>query len=281
MVGGSILIALAVNVFLDPNDVVPGGFTALAMFANRLWDWPIGVTLFVLNAPFLVLGTLALGADFGPKTIFTAICVSAAIDLLQPYVPQVTGEPFLYTIFGGVLFGLGQGIVFRADATSGGTEIPAKLLQHCYNIRMSRSLLAMDVVILGLAGLFFGLAPALYALITAWVMARVVDFAQAGVNDSSSVLIITQEKDAVRQVILDELDRGVTVLHGEGGYTGYPREVLLTVIKQSEVKQLRKRVSQIDQRAFMVVSPSNEVLGEGFHPLRHRRLLRRRRRTES
>jgi len=159
ILAGSVCMALSVDVFLDPNDVVPG--TALAMFANRLWGWPVGVTLLVLNIPFLGLGMRVLGVQFGPKTIAAAAVSSLLIDLLRPYLPTVQGEPLLYTAYGGLLYGFGMALVFRANATTGGTEIPAKLLEHFRGIRMSQSLLAMDVAILLLAAIFFGLAPAL------------------------------------------------------------------------------------------------------------------------
>ena len=159
IIAGCGCIALAVDIFLDPNNVVPGGFTALAIFANRQWGWPVGITLLLLNLPFLLAGMRVLGLAFGPKTIFAVVFSSLAIDLLRPLLPVVRGEPLLYTLYGGLLYGLGMGLVFRANATTGGTEIPAKILEHLRGVRMSRSLLAMDVAVLLLAALFFGLAP--------------------------------------------------------------------------------------------------------------------------
>lgn len=267
MVVGSLLMALAVNVFLDPNDVVPGGFTALAIFANRLWSWPTGLTLLALNVPFLLLGMAVLGAQFGPKTLLTIVLVSFSIDGLRPYLPVVQGEPLLYVAYGGLLYGLGMALVFRGNATSGGTEIPAKLLEHFYGIRMAKSLLVMDVLILGLAALFFGLGPALYALIAAWVMSRVIDFVDMGLNASHTAFIITTQPHAVRDAILAKLDRGVTLLQGEGGYTGSERIMLFTVISRRQVGTLRALVSHADPNAFMVVNPSSDVLGHGFKPL--------------
>lgn len=267
ILGGSILMALAVDVFLNPNNVVPGGFTALAMFANRLWGWPVGLTLLALNIPFLVVGTVVLGMGFGPRTILATATVSFAIDFLQPFVPIVTGEPLLYILYGGLLYGLGMGLVFRANATTGGTEIPAKLLEYFYGTRMAVSLLAMDVAILGLAAVFFGLAPALYALIAAWVMARVIDFVEEGVSAGNVAYIITAKPEQVRDEILSRLDRGVTLLRGEGGYTGAERVVLFTVINRRQVPGLREIVRAADPNAFVVISPSHEVLGEGFKPL--------------
>ena len=182
ILAGSLCMALSVDIFLNPNNVVPGGFTALAMFANRLWGWPVGTTLLVMNLPFLLIGMRVLGIQFGPKALFAAAASALAIDWLAPHVPTVQGEPVLYTLYGGLLYGLGMGLVFRANATTGGTEIPAKLLEHCFGIRMSSSLLAMDVAILALAAFFFGLAPALYALIAVWVMARVIDALETGLD---------------------------------------------------------------------------------------------------
>lgn len=267
IVAGCLCMALSVDIFLDPNDVVPGGFTALAMFANRLWSWPVGVTLFALNVPFLIIGMKVIGVEFGPKTVFAAALVSLFIDVLRPYVPVVQNEPLLYILYGGLLYGFGMGLVFRANATSGGTEIPAKLLEHYRGVRMSSSLLAMDIVILGTAAFFFGLAPALYALISAWVMARVIDALETGLNAGNTVFIVTGNPEGVRDGVLDALGRGVTILRGEGGFTGAERVMLFTAINRRQVPALREIVRQADADAFVVISPSNEVLGEGFKPL--------------
>lgn len=266
IVVGVTMMALAVDIFLDPNNVVPGGFTALAIFANRLWGWPVGTILLVLNIPFLIAGALLLGRSFGPKTILATVLLSLSIDFWQGRVPTVQGDPLLYVAYGGLLFGLGQGLVFRANATTGGTETPAKLLEHFFHIRMSQSLLAMDVLILGLAAVFFGLEPALYALIVAWVMARMIDLVDVGFNASFSAFIVTDQVETIRDAILDELDRGVTILTGAGGYTGAPRTMLFTVINRRQASQLRALVSHVDPQAFMVLNPSTEVLGEGFKP---------------
>jgi len=267
ILAGSLCMALSVDIFLNPNNVVPGGFTALAMFANRLWGWPVGTTLFMMNLPFLLIGMRVLGVQFGPRTLFAAAVLSLAIDWLAPVVPTVQGEPLLYTLYGGLLYGLGMGLVFRANATTGGTEIPAKLLEHYYGFRMSSSLLAMDVVVLALAAFFFGLAPALYALIAAWVMARVIDALETGLTAGNTAFIITQNPGDVCTGVLEGLNRGVTILRGEGAYTGDERTVLFTAINRRQVPELREIVRQADPDAFVVISPSNEVLGEGFKPL--------------
>jgi uncharacterized membrane-anchored protein YitT (DUF2179 family) len=264
---GCLSMALAMDIFLNPNNVVPGGFTALAMFANRLWGWPVGVTLLVLNIPFLAWGMKVLGVQFGPKTLLAVALSALLIDVLQPVLPVVTGEPLLYTLYGGLLYGLGMALVFRAQATSGGTEIPAKLLEHYRGVRLSTSLLVMDVAALALAALFFGLAPALYALIAAWVMARVIDAVEAGLDAGNTALIVTGAPEAIRDGVMDRLERGVTLLRAEGGYTGAERMVLFVAVNRRQIPELREIVSEADPEAFMVISPSHDVLGEGFKPL--------------
>ncbi len=264
---GCVCLALAVDIFLDPNDVVPGGFTALGQFANRLWGWPVGVTLLGLNLPFLLIGMRILGLQFGPKTLFTTVLSSLLIDLLRPHLPVVQGEPLLYTAYGGLLYGFGMALIFRAGATGGGTEIPAKLLEHFRGVRMSTSLLVMDVVVLGMAAFFFGLAPALYALIAAWVMARVIDAVESGFEAGSTAFIITGQPELVRDGIIRELDRGVTLLRGEGGYTGSERILIFTAINHRQTSRLQELVRQVDPDAFIVISPNHSVLGEGFKPL--------------
>ncbi|HRI55882.1 MAG TPA: YitT family protein [Anaerolineae bacterium] len=267
IVVGAGLTAVSVVVFLNPNDVVPGGFTALAMFANRLWGWPVGVTLLIMNLPFLLVAMAVLGMQFGPRTILATVLASTLIDVLQPYLPQVQGDPLLYTLYGGLLYGVGLGLVFRANATTGGVEIPAKLLEHWRGVRMSSSLLAMDAAVLVLAAFFFGLESALYALIVAWVAARVIDFMETGATASITAFIITRQPETIRDGILERLERGVTLLEGQGGYTGEQRTVLMAVVRRRETRTLQEIVRVADPEAFVVISPSHEVLGEGFKPL--------------
>jgi uncharacterized membrane-anchored protein YitT (DUF2179 family) len=215
-----------------------------------------------------------LGVQFGPKTVLAVALSALLIDTLQPYLPVVRGEPLLYTLYGGLLYGMGMALVFRANATSGGTEIPAKLLEHYRGTRLSTSLLAMDIAALALAALFFGLAPALYALIAAWVMARVIDAVEAGLDAGNTALIVTAEPEAIRDEVFDRLERGVTILRGEGGYTGEERTVLFVAVNRRQVPALREIVRDADPDAFMVISPSHEVLGEGFKPLTRTRRQR-------
>ena len=134
IVVGATLTAVSVDVFLNPNNVVPGGFTALAMFANRLWGWPVGVTLLVMNVPFLLAAMAVLGVQFGPKTLLATVIASLAIDFLDPFLPEVRGQPLLYTLYGGLIYGFGLALVLRANATTGGIEIPAS----CWNISAAR-----------------------------------------------------------------------------------------------------------------------------------------------
>ncbi len=265
---GSVLVAAAADMFLIPNRVVSGGLTGVSTVLYYLIGTPVGLVTFLLNVP-LFLANIRWGGGWraGVKTVFAVAVMSAAIDLLRPYLPQATADPVLYTVYGGLVDGLGLGLVFRAGGTTGGTDIIARLAHRFLGIKLGHTLLAANVVILGSAALIFGLEPAMYALLLAFVSSRVIDVVQEGLSQSRSTMIICRRSNEVRAAILGQMERGVTVLHGEGGYTGEPRDVLVCAVPQTEVSRLKRLVQEIDPDAFVIVAPASEVLGEGFHGL--------------
>jgi uncharacterized membrane-anchored protein YitT (DUF2179 family) len=265
---GAVLIALAADMFLIPNQVVSGGVVGVSTILYYLIGTPVGLVTLFINIPLFIAGVLwAGGITAGIRTVFGVVVMSLAIDFLQPYVPHVTADPLLYTLYGGLLDGLGLGLVLRAGGTTGGTDILAKLFHRLWGVRLGVTLLAANVVILGAAAFIFGVEPALYALLITYVSSQVVDLVQEGLTHSRSCLIISTQHALIRQAILVQMERGVTVLHGEGGYTGQERPVLLCAIAQHEVSRLKRLVQEIDPAAFVIVSPASEVLGEGFKGL--------------
>jgi len=265
---GALLVAAAADIFLIPNRVVSGGLTGVSTVLYYLIGTPVGLVTFGLNIP-LFLANVKWGGGWraGVKTVYAVTIMSAAIDLLQPHLPRATADPLLYTVYGGLLDGLGLGLVFRAGGTTGGTDIIARLAHRFLGIKLGHTLLAANVVIIGSAALIFGLEPALYALLLAFVSSRVIDVVQEGLAQSRSTTIVSRRADAVRAAILEQMERGVTVLHGEGGYTGEPVDVLLCAVPQAEVSRLKRLVQEIDPQAFVIVAPASEVLGEGFRGL--------------
>jgi uncharacterized membrane-anchored protein YitT (DUF2179 family) len=267
---GVICIAVSVDLFLVPNDVVTGGITGMAIILNDLFGTPVGLVSLLLNIPLLIAGFRYLGGFvFGIRTIYATVVLAFAIDLLAPYVGrymQATRDPLLYTLYGGVLDGLGIGLVFRARGTTGGTDIIARFLQRWKGVQMGRSLLVMNVLVFAAAAYLFSLDKLLYALLVAFISGRTVDLVLEGASYARQAVIITAYPDRIQSTILHSLGRGVTVLEGRGGYTANERTVLLSVVAQSEVSVLRAIVRDCDSNAFVIFSNVNEVLGEGFRP---------------
>lgn len=265
---GSVMIAIAADLFLIPNRVVSGGVMGIGTILYYLVGTPVGLVTLILNVPLFLVGILwAGGLASGVRTIYAVVIMSLSIDLLQPYLPPVTSDPLLYTLYGGLLDGLGMGLVFWAGGTTGGTDIVARLFHRFFDVKLGHTLLVSNVVILGSAALVFGLESVLYAIIVAYVSSQVIDLVQEGFSRSRSTLIISDRHEEIRAAVLTELERGVTVLYGEGGYTARKRPVLLCAVSQSEVTRLKRLVQRIDPAAFVILSPASEVLGEGFKGL--------------
>lgn len=262
---GSLIVALAADLFAIPNRVIPGGVTGIATILHYTLGTPVGLVTLALNIPLFIAGIRwGGGMRFATRTIFAVVVLSLAIDFLAPRLPVITTDPLLYTLYGGILDGLGIGIVFRARGTTGGTDILARLLNRWTGWPLGTILLAANVVILGTAGLTFGWEQALYAMILSYASGRTVDLVQEGFNIARSVLIISEHPEKLRVAILQQLGRGVTILHGRGGYTQAERPVLLCVVTRPEVSRLKRLIHAIDPNAFVVIGQAQEVLGEGF-----------------
>lgn len=262
---GSVILAANVPLFLEPNHVVSTGVTGLGMLAYYLWGWPIGLVTLLINIPLLLAGIKwGGGPRFFIRTIFAVVVLTVSIDVLSRYLAPVGADPLLYTLFGGLLDGVGIGLVLRGRGTTGGTDIVAQLLARHRGIPFGQVLIAVNGVVLMGAAAVVGIVPVLYALVVNFVSGRVVDFVQEGVGYARSALIVSDKHAAVRQAILAELGRGVTVLEARGGYTEIPRPALYVVVYRTQITQLKNIITEIDPNAFVVVSEAHEVLGEGF-----------------
>lgn len=264
---GSVIIAANVPLFLEPNRVVSTGVTGIGMLAYYLWGWPIGLVTFLLNIPLLFAGIKwSGGVRFFVRTIFAVVVLTVSIDVLSRYLSPVGGDPLLYTLFGGLLDGIGIGLVLRGRGTTGGTDIAAQLLARYRGMSFGQVLIGINGAILLGAAAVVGIVPVLYALVVNFVSGRVVDFVQEGVGYARSAVIISEKHIAVRQAILEKLGRGVTQLEARGGYTETARPALYVVVYRTQVTQLKNIIAGIDPNAFVVVSEAHEVLGEGFRP---------------
>ena len=250
-----------------PNGIAFGGLTGVAQIINRLFPvFPIGVTVIVLNIPLFLLGWRLIGGRLLVSSLYAMFLSSVFIDLLTPLRDWQPMEPLLACIFGGLLTGLGLGWVFLQGATTGGTDLLARLLKlRLAWLPMGKLLMGIDLaVILAAAAVFGTLYAALYGLVALYVSTIVMDGVLYGLDTAKVAYIISDKNKEICDVIVRDMDRGVTILHGQGAYTGKEREVLMCAFKQREIAAIRTAVKEIDPAAFLIVCNAHEVLGEGF-----------------
>ena len=260
---GSLLTALSFNFFFISNQIAPGGLSGLASVFHFVFGFPVGVTTLILNIPLFLAGIRQLGGVFGIRTLLATILLSVFIDLIK--VPALTDDSLLASIYGGILMGLGLGIIFRMNATTGGTDLLARLIhQHFSSISVGLVLFMVDLSVVVLAGVFLGPSQGLYAVVALALSSKVVDLVQEGLNTAKAVFIISDHSEKISQWILKELDRGATLLSGKGAYTGKEKDVILCAVNRTQIAELKGVIHEIDPAAFILVADVREVTGEGF-----------------
>lgn len=265
---GVFLTALGLNIFLIPNKIAAGGVSGIAIVLHYLVHVPVGMTMLVLNVPLFIMGIYRLGLKFGFRSLYGTISLSFFIDVLAPFMPVPTRDPLLASIFGGVLVGLGLGLVFRYRGTTGGTDLAAAILRTYTGANVGQLLFLVDAIVVLAAGFSFqSWELAMYALITIFVTAWLIDMVQEGISFARAFFIISSDPEKVAAAVLGEMNRGATVLRGKGAYTGTDRDILLVVVNRSEVTRLKDLIKSIDRGAFVISTEAHEVLGEGFKPL--------------
>ena len=275
---GTMIASFGMVAFLLPRDLAPGGVGGLALVTKAvlpLPDWvSIGIIMLVYNVFLLILSFMIIGPTFGIGTIIGTIAFSFFIDLFQrvhippeDVVKQLTSDPLLAAIYGGVLVGVGLGIVFKYGGSTGGTDIIGVLVKHFTGLPVGQGMLLADGTVVTLMGIVFkSWQVVLLAIISIYITALAVDILQEGLVKNRKFLIITEKPEEMKRAILDDLGRGVTVFKAEGGYTGEPKDVLMVVVSRKEVEELRELIASIDKKAFYVVEDVAMTIGEGFIP---------------
>lgn len=263
---GCVIGAAAYPTFLDPGKIAPGGLTGVAMILKHLWGWDIGITSLILNIPLFIIGYRAMGKVFAFRSLVATILFSFLIDLMP--LKEIPVEPILGTLYGGILLGIGLGFILRGGATTGGTDMCARMV-HKYLPFMSVGmfLFLIDCVVVVAAWIFIGSSEALYALICIFVSGKAVDMVMLGLSSNKACFVITDQWERVSCRLLEEMERGVTQLSARGAYTGTERPVVLCVLPPQEVSRLKEIVRQEDEKAFMFITEAHEALGEGFSSL--------------
>ncbi len=268
---GSILLGAAVytigyRFFFYPNGIVPGGVTGISTIINFLTEFPVGVTSMLLNVPLFAFAWRHFGLRFMLMSLAGTALTYILVDLAAGFGFAATENILLAATIGAALNGMGLGIIYRTGATTGGSDIIAKVLRQKYPyINFGTIVMGVNLVIFAAYGVIFRRWDAvMYTIIAQFVVTHAVDTVLYGLNTSKVCYLISEKSVELDQAINGVMHRGVTLLHGEGGYTGAPRNVLLCVIKRRQITDLRKLVKAIDPNAFFVVTDAKDVFGNGF-----------------
>ncbi len=262
---GCVVMGLGYVLFLIPNKIAAGGLSGVGIVLFHLFGFPVGISVLIMNIPLFLISWRSLGASFGVKTLYATVVLSLAIDL-SSFLPALTDDLFLATLFGGSIVGVGLGLIFRKDATTGGTDLLARIVHRLIPyVSVAQLLLLVDAVVVVLAAFVFRQYNlALYASVSIFITARVIDYTVVGVDYTKTAYVISRQSSRISARILEELNRGVTELKGRGMYTGLDRPVLMCVLKSRDVPHMKRIVQEEDPEAFMFISDAREVLGEGF-----------------
>ena len=263
---GSVIGAAAYPAFLIPNNIAPGGVTGVGTILNYLAGWPVGITALILNIPLFLIGYRTMGKIFAFRSLVATVLFSILIDIL-PLQP-VSQDPLLGTLFGGVVMGIGLGLILRGGATTGGSDMIARMVHRRFNfITVGMFLFAVDFMVVLAAAVLIGGTEALYAMINIYVCGRVIDAVMVGFGGNKACFVMTDAWQKVTSRVLNEIERGCTLLEARGAYSGNSRPVVMCVMSRQEMTTLKRIVQEEDEKAFMFITEAHEALGEGFSRL--------------
>lgn len=265
---GLMLLAISIHFFLVPHNLAAGGLSGFAMVLNFYFPFlGVGIIMFVGNLILFIIGFIFIGRDFGVRTVYSSLMLSVMIAIMEKTIPMnkpFTEDVFISLVFGSVIGAIGIGIVFNRNASTGGTDIPAKILNKYLNIDIGKSLLIIDLVVTTLALVVFGAETGMYATLGVVINGFAVDYVIEGLNITKKLEIISEKGDDIRDYIICELKKGVTIYEGRGGFKGEKKAIIITVLEKKEFIKLRHFIRETDEDAFVIVHNVHEVLGNGF-----------------
>jgi len=277
---GAFVVASGYVFFITPYKIIPGGVYGISIVIHYLTagvfsgfpeGLPVGMTALCFNIPLMFAAYKLLGTSSLPKTITTFVATAVFVDLLtlfHGYEQIVVGDPLLASIYGGVMIGVGVSLIFKAKATSAGTDVIGKIITKYLRLPIGTSIIIVDsaVVLIGLIA-FGDWAVPLYSWITIFVYGKVVSIMQEGLSTDRAVFIITSKSEEIGEMIITKLKRGGTFFHGKGMYNGKEQEIVYTVVNSRQIPKLRENIYKIDPTAFITILPAKEILGKGFKAL--------------
>lgn len=266
VIGGNMLYALAVKLFLLPSGLVTGGTTGIALVMNHVFGIPVSMFVLGFNVAMLVIGYLILGRQFAVTTVVSTFVYPLSLELFDRGLGEVvlTQDVLLCTVFSGLGIGVALGVVIRAGASTGGMDIPPLVLNHFFKIPVSVSMYVFDICILLAQAVFNLPETVLYGIILILIYTLVLDKLMLMGTTRTEIKVVSQKAQEIREAILKQMDRGVTMLYGEGGYLHQQGQIILSVVSNRELPRVEKLIHGIDPESFMVVSRVSEVRGRGF-----------------
>ena len=264
---GSVIYAVGFQFFMYPNSIVAGGVVGIAMIINRLTELPVGVLTIVMNVPLFLIAWRHFGLDFLIGSLVGMALSSVFVDLLAMSSFTATLDPLLGSIIGGVIKGFGLGLIYYVGATTGGVDIVAKFLRRRFaQINFGTLVLIMDVaIIFAYAIILEKYDSAMYSMIGMFVVSKVIDLVLYGIDNSNICYIISENsQELIQEIISGHVRRGVTILEGEGAYSHRKKDIIMCVIKRTQIGEIRNLVRSIDENAFFIVVDAKNVFGNGF-----------------
>jgi len=262
-------MGLSIVLFLSPNKIAAGGVSGLAVVINHLFNLPIGMIMLVFNIPLFFIGLKVLGKRFSIRTLFGMIAFSLFTDVFNNvlHLPAVTENPLLASLYGGLLLGIGLGIVFKANGSTGGSDIVAQIFSQKRIMTAGNTFILIDFIVISIAGLCFkGVEYALWGFIALYISSKIVDVIIAGLGYAKATLIISDKSEEIKDIIFEKMNRGVTFLKSEGAYSRRSRDVILCIVSRREVAKLSEIVKAADPDTFVIIQEVHQVLGKGFKP---------------
>lgn len=262
MMLGSVFASIGLEIFLIPNNIIDGGMTGISIITSHLTKLPLGIFIFAFNLPFLIIGYRQIGKTFALSTLFSIICLSISVTFLHN-VQGITQDILLATIFGGIILGIGVGLIIRNGGSLDGTEIIAIILDKRSGFSIGEIVMFFNLFILGGSGFVFGWDRAMYSLIAYFIAFKTIDIIVEGLDESKSVIIVSEKYKEISEAIMDRLGRGLTLLDGKGAYKGAPTNVIYVVVSRLEIAKLKNIVHGFDENALVTIA-SVEVTGKRY-----------------
>lgn len=263
---GAFIYAFGVNYFFVANKLADGGIAGISVILHYLFNFNISTTYLVLNVPLIIMGYKLIGGKFIIKTFYGTAMTSLAFRVFQNYLGPMD-DKLIASIFGGLIIGIGLGTIFVGGGSSGGADILVKILNKYFDIPVGKAFLALDFFVLSALGILFGRDIFMYTLVGLFISTKAIDFIQDGVDKAKALMIISDKSEEIKNEIMKQTGRGVTIINARGGYTNDNKEVLYCILGRYEVTTVKRIVKNIDRKAFMSISEVSEVLGEGFKDL--------------